>query len=87
MPERESIRQTLIELLEEEMGEKYPDLGDSKRLREELGLDSVDVVSIISQVERRFHIRLSHEELQSLVTVGDVLDLLQTKLQAPPLAA
>jgi acyl carrier protein len=87
MPERESIRQTLTELLEEEMGEQYADLGDSKRLREELGLDSVDVVSIVSQVERRFHIRLSHEELQGLATVGDVLDLLQAKLQAPPAQA
>ena len=84
MPERDSIRQALVELLEEEMGEKYPDLDDGKKLREELGLDSVDVVSIVSQVERRFHIRLSHEELQGLVTVGDVLDLLQVKLQQPP---
>jgi acyl carrier protein len=84
MPERESIRGALVELLEEETGEKYPDLDDGKRLREELGLDSVDVVSIISQVERRFHIRLSHEELQGLATVGDVLNLLQAKLAAPP---
>jgi acyl carrier protein len=84
MPERDSIRQALVELLEEEMGEKYSDLQDGKKLREELGLDSVDVVSIVSQVERRFHIRLSHEELQALVTVGDVLDLLQAKLHTPP---
>jgi acyl carrier protein len=83
MPERASIRQALIELLEEETGEKYPHLEESQRLREDLGLDSVDVVSIISQVERRFHLRLSHEELQTLTTVGDVLDLLQHKLQQP----
>jgi acyl carrier protein len=84
MSDRESIRQALRELLEEEMGEKYPDLDDSKRLREELNLDSVDVVSIVSQVERRYRIRLSHEELQTLATVGDVITLLQAKLSAPP---
>ncbi len=49
-------------------------------LREGLGLDSVDVVSIVSQIERRFHIRLTHQELEKLVTVADVLDLLQAKL-------
>jgi acyl carrier protein len=87
MPERESIRQALVEILEEEMGEKYPSLEDGTALREGLGLDSVDVVSIVSQVERRFHIRLSHEELQALVTVGDVLDLLLDKLREPPAAA
>jgi acyl carrier protein len=59
-------------------------VADSKKLREELGLDSVDVVSLVSQVERRYHVRLSHEELLGLVTVGDVLTLLETKLNPPP---
>jgi acyl carrier protein len=83
-PSRETIRQTLIELLEADTGEKYPDLDDKTNLREGLGLDSVDVVSIVSQVERRFRIRLTHEELQTLVSVADVLNLLQTKLAAGP---
>jgi acyl carrier protein len=80
MTDRETIRLTLIELLEADKGEKLPQLDDSKRLREDLSLDSLDVVSIVSQIERRFRIRLTHEELQVLVTVGDVLNLLQTKL-------
>ena len=80
MPDRDLIRQTLIELLEADTGEHHPDLTDATNLREGLGLDSVDVVSIVSQIERRFRIRLSHEELQTLATVGDVLNLLQSKL-------
>jgi len=87
MPDRETIRQTLIELLEADTGEKYSDLDDTKNLREELGLDSVDVVSIVSQIERRFRIRLTHQELETLMTVGDVLNLLQAKLSAGPEAA
>jgi acyl carrier protein len=86
MPDRTMIRNTLIELLEADTGEKYPDLDDTTNLREGLGLDSVDVVSIVSQVERRFHIRLTHQELEKLVTVTDVLDLLEAKLSAPPAA-
>ena len=82
MLDRQTIRQTLIELLEADTGEKYQDLDDSKKLREEMGLDSVDVVSIVSQIERRFRIRLSQQELEVLVTVGDVLNLLETKLAA-----
>jgi acyl carrier protein len=77
------IRQTLVELLEADTGEKYPSLDEKTNLREGLGLDSVDVVSIVSQIERRFHIRLTHEELLTLATVGDVLNLLQSKLSAP----
>ncbi len=83
MPDREMIRQTLVELLEADTGEKYPNLEESTSLREGLGLDSVDVVSIVSQIERRFRIRLTHEELQTLMTVADVLNLLQVKLATP----
>jgi acyl carrier protein len=84
MPDRALIRNTLIELLEADTGEKHGDLEDSANLREGLGLDSVDVVSIVSQIERRFHIRLTHEELEKLTTVADVLNLLEAKLNNPP---
>ena len=87
MPDRDSIRLTLIELLEADTGNQYPDLSESKKLREELGLDSVDVVSIVSQIERRFRIRLSQQALEKLVKVGDVLDLLEAKLVAGPEAS
>jgi acyl carrier protein len=80
MQNRDTIRRTLIELMEADTGESYTSIDDSKNLRTELGLDSVDVVSIVSQVERRFRIRLSQQDLEQLVTVGDVLDLLQKKL-------
>jgi len=84
MPDRDTIRQTLVELLEADTGETHPDLNDATKLREGLGLDSVDVVSIVSQIERRFRIRLTHQELETLTTVADVLNLLQAKLAAPP---
>jgi acyl carrier protein len=84
MPDRATIRSTLIELLEADTGELHADLADDANLREGLGLDSVDVVSIVSQIERRFHIRLTHEELEELVTVADVLNLLESKLADTP---
>jgi acyl carrier protein len=87
MPDRESIRRTLVELLEADTGEKYPQLEDGVQLREGLGLDSVDVVSIVSQIERQYRIRLTHQELEKLVTVNDVLTLLQSKLAGLPEAA
>jgi acyl carrier protein len=90
MQDRAAIRKTLIELMEADTGGTFADLEDGKNLRTELGLDSVDVVSIVSQVERHFRIRLSQQDLETLVTVGDVLDLLQKKLaegDAPARAA
>ena len=82
MPDREMIRQTLVELLEAETGEKHESLLDGTKLREELGLDSVDVVSIVMQIERHFRIRLAHQELEKLVQVGELIDLIHIKVTA-----
>lgn len=87
MIDRETIRATVIELLETDLGQTFEKLEDKQTLREELGLDSVDVVSVVSQIERRFRIRLSTEELETLSTVGHVLDLLEKKVNAGPATA
>ncbi len=84
MQDRENIRQALIKLMEEDTGETYADVSDEKDLRVDLGLDSVDVVSIVSQIERNFRIRLTQQELAMLVTVGDLLTLLQSKIGDAP---
>ena len=78
---RDDLRGTLTALLEEEMGEAY-DLADDRDLREGLGLDSVDVVGLVMRVEREFRVRLSMEDLQGVRTVGELIDLLQAKLEA-----
>lgn len=82
MLDRESIRSTLIEFLQAETGDPVPSLEDGQKLREELGLDSVDVVSIVMQIERHYRIRLAHQELESLVHVGEMIDLIQSKVVA-----
>ena len=82
MADRASVRKTLIDIMEADTGESYAHVEESQKLREDLGLDSVDVVSIVSQIERTMRIRLSQEELLKLSTVGDVLDLLVAKVSA-----
>ena len=84
MSTRERLRATLLHLLEEEMGESYPELTDDQDLRESLNLDSVDVVGLVMRIEREFRIRLATEELATVKRIGDLLDLMETKLAAPP---
>jgi acyl carrier protein len=80
MMDRESIRQTLAAYLEEDLGEPVASMDDAITIREGMGLDSVDVVGLVMKVERQFRVRLASEELTEIVTVGDMLDLLQAKL-------
>jgi acyl carrier protein len=84
MSTRETLRATLLNLLEEEMGEPFPSLTDDQDLREGLGLDSVDVVGLVMRIEREFRVRLSQEELLTTRRVGDLLDLMEAKLAARP---
>ena len=84
MSSREALRTTLRSLLEDEMGEPYPDLKDDRDLREGMGLDSVDVVGVVMRIEREFRVRLTQEELAQVKNVGDLLDLMQAKLEAGP---
>ena len=80
---RDQIRETLLELFEAETGEPLESLSDDQHLAEQLGLDSVDMVSLIMQLERHFKIRLSHEELAEAVHVGELLDIVQKKANEP----
>lgn len=80
MAAREMLRTTLVSLLEEEMGEKYPLPQDDQDLRESLGLDSVDVVGLVMRIEREFRVRLAPDELANVKVVGDLLDLMEAKL-------
>lgn len=78
--ERTQLRQVLIEILEDEKGEKVEQLDDSLNLREGVGLDSVDLITMVMAVQNRFNIDLRTEELEQLQTVGNLLDLIQAKL-------
>jgi acyl carrier protein len=84
MSTREQLRTMLLHLLEEEMGEPYPLLTDDQDLRESLNLDSVDVVGLVMRIEREFRVRLATEELATVKRVGDLLDVMETKLAANP---
>ena len=84
MSAREHLRTVLVNLLEEEMGQKYPPPRDDEDLRAALGLDSVDLVGLVMRIEREFHVRLSPEELATMQRVGDLLDLMEQKLNEIP---
>lgn len=46
-----------------------------------LGLDSLDVVEILLQIEDELGVQFSSEELKKLKKVGDLYDAIETKLK------
>ncbi len=49
----------------------------SARLREDLGMDSIGMLYMAMAIEEEFGVRLTSDDLQSLVTVENVIALLQ----------
>lgn len=44
---------------------------------EDLGCDSLDVVELVMTLEEEFNIEVPDEELEKLVTVGDVVEYIE----------
>lgn len=59
---------------------------DVSSLKEEdelsaLGLDSLDLVEVMLQIEEELHVEFSSDEIEELKTLKDVLNLIETKLK------
>ena len=80
--DREKLRTTLLDLLEQETWERPESLPDDMKLREGLKLDSVDLLSVMLRVEQNLGISLDSRDFDKVVTVGDLLTVLQNKVSA-----
>lgn len=80
MTSRQAIAELLCQFLAEDTDLRLEQLDESMSLKDGLGLDSVDMVGIIMRIEGHYRIRLQHNELEEVKTVGDLLDLIQGKL-------
>jgi len=82
--DRQKLRETLLDVLEQETWERPKDFSDQVKVREGLKLDSVDLLSVMLRVETQLGISLESRDFEKVSTVGDLLDVIQAKLAARP---
>lgn len=78
--DRQQLRETLLDVLEQETWERPADLADHLKIRDGLKLDSVDLLSVTLRVENRLGISLDSRDFEKIVTVGDLLDTIEARL-------
>ncbi len=61
------------EMIEDLIGDLPVELDESTELRGELGLNSMDMITLAQWLESEYGIELPDKELASIVTVGDIL--------------
>lgn len=72
----EKIKQILVDTTSVDADKVTPEA----TLKEDLGIDSLDSVEMVLEIENEFDIKLEDSEIQTLITVGDVCDLVSAKM-------
>ena len=78
--ERKEIESKVNEFLVEEMEIEAGDINDDARLKEDLGLDSLDFVDIVVIVEKSFGFKIKPEEMSNVLTVKKFYDYIESKV-------
>jgi acyl carrier protein len=80
--DREQLRATLLDLIEQETWERPDRFADDVKIREGLKLDSVDLLGVMLRAESSLGVTLDSRDFDKIATVGDLLDTIIRKIAA-----
>jgi acyl carrier protein len=78
-PTREDLLGMFCETATEVVERDFENMSEGTRI-EELTIDSLGMLEIIGSLERRLRIQLPDESLTGLVTIRDLLDVVEKRL-------
>lgn len=79
---QEQIRKDLVEILAKLAGLDPETIANDDRLREDLGLDSLQSMELLSRISDRYELDLDVEDVMDVESVGDVVSQLHGFMQA-----
>lgn len=79
---RDEIFNELKEIIKEYLGESELDIQEDSVLTEDLDLSSLDLISVVGDVEDAFNISIDDDAIMSINTVKDVIDYIENQVNA-----
>lgn len=79
-PSLAEIHETLSKILSTHIGSNHNFIEPGLLLKDDLGLDSFSIVELVYEVEITFNISLNNHDLSSLTAIGDLQQLIATKI-------
>ena len=64
-------------LVAENLGEEESKITENSSFKEDLGADSLDLFEMVMGLEEEFEIEIPTEDLEQIVTVGDVVKYIE----------
>lgn len=78
--ERDAVAERLNGVLVSELGLDESKINDGAHFEEDLDVDSLGVVELLMALEDEFGIKIPDEDAESIMTVGQAVDLVHQKL-------
>jgi acyl carrier protein len=78
--DRSEVSERLTGVLVSELGLDESKIKDDAHFEEDLDVDSLGVVELLMALEDEFDVKIPDEEAESIVTVGQAVDLVYQKL-------
>jgi acyl carrier protein len=72
-----NLEARIKQILTERLGIPSRDITTDAKLVDDLGMDSLDAVELAIATERQFGVSVSDEQVAKLLTVGDIVKLVQ----------
>lgn len=78
--ERKEIEEKVKAFLIEDLEIEEENITPEAKLKDDLGIDSLDFVDIVVIVEKNFGFKIKPEEMQGIVTLSQFCDYIESKV-------
>jgi acyl carrier protein len=73
------VLENLKEIIEEQLNVDKSEITESTTFKDDLGADSLDLFELVMAIEEKYEIEIPSEDLNNIVSVGDVINYLKDK--------
>lgn len=70
----------LLQIVAEQLGLNEEEIQKESALIDDLGADSLDIVELVMALEEEFEMEIPDEDAEKIVTIQDMLDYVNKKL-------
>lgn len=81
MLDRDTLKQEIIPIIAETAGVDKARITEDDVLKDNLGLDSLDTVDLIINLESKFNITMLEDNIDSSFKVSDVISLIEREIK------
>ncbi len=78
--DRDQVSERLVGVLVSELGLDAEKINDEAHFEEDLDVDSLGVVELLMALEDEFDVKIPDDEAETIMTVGQAIDLVHGKL-------